>query len=69
MQTTEIEDHALRARANKAQRMIPKGYSLSAQDVGWISGLAKRLGVSDSQVLRGVLAQARKIELKEVKNA
>lgn len=65
MQTTEMTDiktYAIQARARQ-ERLVPKGYTLTMQDVQWIKGLAMCMGCSDSQILRGILARAREMEI------
>lgn len=63
MQTTKIRERALNASAYKQERLIAKGYSLTVQDVQWVKGLALCFGVSESQILRAILARARELEI------
>lgn len=67
MQTTTtntIQGRAIESRPYQ-ERLVAKGFSISQRDAQWIRGLAQVLGCSESQVLRGVLAEAREIEQRE----
>lgn len=68
MQTAEITPYAIRARGRQEGRLVPKGYTITMQDMQWIKGLAMCLGVSESQIMRGVLARARELEIEFAEN-
>lgn len=61
--TDSITRYAIIARGYGQERLVAKGYTLTVQDVQWIRGLAVCLGVSESQIMRGILARARELEI------